>query len=148
AAIAPVSLARAQEGLTEDEAKELADRVVGRFNAADLDGLATLVTPDIGVHMPWPIPGSGADYLVAIYHASKLVVPDSNIRVEHLLLSGNFVTAIATVTGSQTGNLFGLPATGTPLRFTAIFIGRVEDGKVAELWCQFDVVSIALQLFN
>jgi roadblock/LC7 domain-containing protein len=148
AAMAPASLVGAQEGLSEEDATALADRVVGRFNANDLEGLGTLVSPDIGVHMPWPIPGSGADYLINIYHASKIVVPDSNIRIDELLISGNFVTAIATVTGTQTGQLFGFPATGTPLRFTAIFIGRVENGKVAELWCQFDVVAIALQLAN
>src|SRR5215204_5756080 len=64
AAIAPVSLAGAQDALSEEDGTALADRVVGRFNANDLDGLASLLAPDIGVHLPWPIPGSGADYLI------------------------------------------------------------------------------------
>jgi roadblock/LC7 domain-containing protein len=150
AAIAPAAAIRAeaQETLSEDDAIALADRVVGRFNAADLDGLGRLLAPDIAVHTPWPIPGSGADYLVGIYRLSKVVVPDSNIRVEELLISGNHITALATVSGTQTGQLFGFPATGTPLEFAAIFVGRVENGLVAELWCQFDAVAIALQLAN
>jgi C-1 hydroxylase len=149
AAIAPAAgHAGAQAALSQEEATALADRVVGRFNASDLEGLGKLLAPDLAVHLPFPLPGSGADYLIRIYRLSKLVVPDSSIRVDDLLVAEDRIIALATVTGTQTGTLLGFPATGTPLKFSAIFVARVAGGKIAEIWAELDVVAVALQLAN
>ena len=148
-AIAPAATrVAAQDTLSEEEGTTIADRVVGRFNANDLEGLGKLIAPDAAIHLPWPIPGSGADYLLGIYRLSKILVPDSTIRVDDLLIAEDRIIALATVRGTQSGTLLGIPATGTPLEFSGIFVARVADGKVAELWGQIDLVTAGLQLLN
>lgn len=147
AAIAPVgSRAGAQAALTKEEGKTLADQIVGRFNAADWAGLRKLLAPDLAVHLPFPLPGAGADFLIRISQLSKIVVPDSTVHVDDLLVADDRIVALATVKGTQTGSLLGFPVTGTPIQSSAIFVARVAGGKVAELWEELDVVAIALQL--
>jgi roadblock/LC7 domain-containing protein len=148
AAIAPASLAGAQEALTEEEGTDLADRFVGRFNASDLEGLGRLFAPDIAVHLPWPIHGSGADYLLGIYRLSKIVAPDSSIRIDDLLVAQDRIVAITTISGTQSGGLLGFPVTNAPFQFAAIFVARVAAGKIAEVWGQVDVIAAALQVAN
>jgi roadblock/LC7 domain-containing protein len=149
AAIAPAATrVGAQEALSEEDGTAIADRIVGRFNANDLEGLGKLIAPDAPIHLPWPIPGSGADYLLGIYRLSKICVPDSTISIGDLLIAEDRIVALATVRGTQTGTLLGVPATGAPIEVSAIFVARVADGKVAELWGQVDAVAVALQLTN
>lgn len=148
AAIAPASLAGAQEALSEDEGTALADRIVGRFNANDLEGLGKLLAPDIVGHTPFPVPGTGAQKVLLVFRLARTVVPDATIRIDDLLVTQDRIIALATVTGTQTGAILGFPVTGTSLNFSAIFVARVAGGKVAELWAQYDLIAVALQLAN
>jgi len=149
AAIAPPALQIvAQEGLSEAAAITLADSMVGRFNAADLEGLGKLFAPDVAVHLPWPIPGAGVDYLLGIYRLSKMVIPDSAILIDDLLIADDRIIALTTIRGTQSGSVAGVPVTGTELEFAAIFIARIADGKIAELWGQVDAIAAGLQLAN
>jgi roadblock/LC7 domain-containing protein/predicted ester cyclase len=148
AAIAPVSLVGAQGALSEDEGTALADRIVGRFNANDLEGLGKLFAPDVVGHTPFPVPGTGAQKLLLVFRLAKTVVPDATLRLDDLLVAEDRIIALGTVTGTQTGGILGFPITGTPLEFSAIFVARVAGGKVAELWAQYDLVAVALQLAN
>jgi roadblock/LC7 domain-containing protein/ketosteroid isomerase-like protein len=149
AAIAPAaSRVGAQETLSQDEGTALADRIVGRFNAGDLEGLAALFSPDVAVHLPFPLPGSGIGYLAGILRLAFALVPDASFDVDDLLIAEDRIVALATIRGTQTGSVLGVPATGTALEFSGIFVGRVAGGKVAELWGQFDLVAAGLQLAN
>lgn len=147
AAVAPPSRrADAQTELTQEEGTSLTDRIVGRFNAGDVEGLGSLFAPDVAVHFPWPIPGSGVAYVGGIVQLARSVVPDATMAIDDLTIAGDRIIAITTIRGTQTGSTFGLPATGTELNFAAIFVARIVDGKIAEIWGQFDGIAVGLQL--
>jgi predicted ester cyclase len=48
--------------------------------------------------------------------------------------------------GRHTGPLLGAAPTGKALTWTAISIARFENGRVAEEWVEFDMLSLLQQL--
>jgi predicted ester cyclase len=51
-----------------------------------------------------------------------------------------------TASGTNTGSLMGLPATGKAVAVSAVYIFRVEGGKLAEAWGDFDALGMQQQL--
>ena len=47
---------------------------------------------------------------------------------------------------TQTGEIFGIPATGRKIRFEVRERCRFVDGKLAERWAQVDLEAIKRQL--
>ena len=52
----------------------------------------------------------------------------------------------ADVTGTVKGSLFGVPADGKQVRWTAYDVYRVTDGKISEEWAGDDIAAIMTQI--
>jgi hypothetical protein len=50
------------------------------------------------------------------------------------------------VTATVKGSLLGAPADGKPVRWEAVDIYRVTDGKISEEWAADDVAAIMAQI--
>ena len=50
------------------------------------------------------------------------------------------------ITGTHSGPLMGVPATGRPISVLATGIFRVVDGKLAENWVNLDALSLMQQI--
>lgn len=50
------------------------------------------------------------------------------------------------VTPTQHGNLLGMPANGKQIRWDAIDIYRIRDGRISEEWAADDITAICHQL--
>src|SRR5919205_947248 len=72
--------------------------------------------------------------------------PEIEVTVEDTVSEGDRVAARCTVRGAHRGDSLGLAATNRPVEFTGICIVRVEDGKIAEAWNNFDFMSMFQQL--
>jgi predicted ester cyclase len=73
-------------------------------------------------------------------------VPDLRCTVENLLVVGDKITARLTFTGTHTGTFGRRPATGHPIKFLAIDILRLEDGKIVEDWHLEDNLTLMQRL--
>lgn len=51
-----------------------------------------------------------------------------------------------TASGTHKGDLLGVLATGRPIKITGIDIFRVQDGKLAELWQNWDQLQMLQQI--
>jgi len=51
-----------------------------------------------------------------------------------------------TAEGTYQGELLGIPPTGKRIRFGGISIYRLDEGKVAEVWEQIDMLGFMQQL--
>jgi predicted ester cyclase len=51
-----------------------------------------------------------------------------------------------TMTGTHTGDFWGIPATGKRVEFTGIYIVRIAGGRIVEHWGEEDGVSLLQQL--
>jgi steroid delta-isomerase-like uncharacterized protein len=72
--------------------------------------------------------------------------PDSHFTVEDEISDGQMVVTRWTVTGTHTGNLGAIPATGRRITITGISCGRVENGKMVEAWTNWDTLGMMQQL--
>jgi len=61
-------------------------------------------------------------------------IPDLKVTIHHQVAEGDLVTTRKTISGTQTGLLLGVPATGRVISIEVIDMVRVKDGKYAEHW--------------
>ncbi|NIM52790.1 MAG: ester cyclase [Gemmatimonadales bacterium] len=128
--------------------KALAREFVAALNAADWDRLDDLLTEDFQRHSQATTEmqvNSRAEFyqLQQLYLAS---FPDQRVTVEMMIAEGDKVAAYATYAGTNTGPLGDNPATGRSAELQFLSIFRVEDGKIAELWVEWDNVAMLTQL--
>jgi len=71
--------------------------------------------------------------------------PDSRIDLERLVAEGDFVAVYASYSATQEGAMGPFPPSGktVDLKFLAQF--RLEEGKIAELWVEWDNLDILTQ---
>ena len=123
--------------------------VVRRFfelaiNQRDESVFDELIAPDFVLHSSMLGEVRGA---AAFKHSALALVkpcPDLQVAVEDVL-EGEHDTVVARVTyrGTDSGGLLpGVPATGKPFEFTAMYLWRLLDGRLAELWQEADRVRL------
>ena len=76
----------------------------------------------------------------------RSAVPDLHCTIKDLLVSGDKITARLLFTGTHKGEFMGHRATGKPVRFFAIDILRIRDGKIVEDWHLEDNLTLLEQL--
>ena len=72
--------------------------------------------------------------------------PDYNWTIEELFAVKDRVIARISIAGTFTGDYYGIPATGNEVQSSAIFIVRIESGKIVEQRKEQDVLNIMEQL--
>lgn len=79
--------------------------------------------------------------------AFRAAFPDLRVTIEDLLLAdGDRFASRTTVTGTHTGDLMSLPATGRRINVEAVDIGRIEGGQAKERWGGLNMYSLLTQL--
>lgn len=79
--------------------------------------------------------------------AFRTAFPDLRVTIEDLLLAdGGRFASRTTATGTHTGDLMGMPPTGTHISVEAVDIGRVADGQAYERWGGLNMYSLLTQL--
>jgi steroid delta-isomerase-like uncharacterized protein len=72
--------------------------------------------------------------------------PDLAVTVEDVIADGDKVVTRLGVSGSHTGDLMGIPASGRNAAWTDINIYRVAGGKIAEEWFCGDYLGMMQQI--
>lgn len=73
-------------------------------------------------------------------------VPDLKESIDLIMADGDKVAYVLSMTGTQTGTMGDLPASGKSFELVNIVIHRFEDGKIAETWVSWDNVAMLSQL--
>jgi steroid delta-isomerase-like uncharacterized protein len=91
----------------------------------------------------WPRGPEGSKAIVLAYRAA---FPDVQFIIEAQIAEGDQVVTRWTGRGTNTGSLMGMPPTGKSMTITGISIERFMDGKIAEVWVNFDMLGMLQQL--
>jgi steroid delta-isomerase-like uncharacterized protein len=132
--------------MSAEDSKRVNLQWIQAFNERDWAAEADYRTSEYVAHMsgmPMPLNGDGWNgFMVEFTRA----FPDAQISVDAAVAERDIVASRWTLTGTHGGAFQGVPATGRMVRFEGCDFSRVVDGKVAEHWAQFDLVSVLQQI--
>lgn len=77
-----------------------------------------------------------------------VAIPDVHIQVDELIAEDDLVYARATVTGTNTGSLFGVPPTRKAYSVNMFDYVKIADGKIVERVQQSDNLGQMKQLYG
>ena len=118
--------------------KRFVDEVFNKKNVAVID---ELMDPNMVEHNLGTL-----QELKALITAFLGAFPDLHVTVDDLIAEGDKIVGRVTLTGTQQGELMGIPATGKKVSFSEILIIRISNGKVVEHWEVTDTMSMMQQL--
>lgn len=78
----------------------------------------------------------------------RAAFPDMQFTVEDMIAEGDKVVTRYYLTGTHQGEFMGIPATGKPVKIDAIWIHRLDGGRIVEgrNWGQFDALGMMQQM--
>ena len=72
--------------------------------------------------------------------------PDWQESIQDVIAEGDRVVLRVTAGGTHEGEFQGIAPTGETVTITGIGIARIEDGRIAESWWEFDAIGLMQQL--
>ena len=131
------------------ENKDTVRRFMEALNDHDLDGVTSLVAPDLVNHAAIP-EAQGAKGLRTIFQKLFDAMPDLRSTCEDVIAEGDRVVCRVTVRGTQSGPLafarLPLAASGRTCVVEHIHVMRFAAGKIVEHWAQRDDLGMLRQL--
>ncbi|HEY5051046.1 MAG TPA: ester cyclase [Acidothermaceae bacterium] len=122
-------------------------RTYDLINAGDIDGFVDLLADDFVEHEVTPGLAATKDGVKQFFTMYVAAFPDLRFTTDDILPSGDKGVARVTITGTNTGDFMGMPATGKSVSVQAIDIIRFgDDGLAHEHWGVVDVMAMMQQL--
>ncbi|MBI3150933.1 MAG: ester cyclase [Chloroflexi bacterium] len=116
------------------------------YNTNNLDGLDEIMAFDVLTPKIMPGMPAGLEGAKAVHQKTLIGMPDFRTEIQDLVAEGDKVVARVIMTGTHTGDFYGIPATGMRVEFSGIYIARIVDGKIVEHWGEEDGISLLQQL--
>ncbi len=135
---------------TPEENKGIIRRAVEEgVNKADLDFFRRTLAADYARHSQATTGMEeikGIDAMLEFLRLNFTAFPDWHEEIELMIAEGDLVAYITTGTGTQTGPLGDIPATGKSIEVTNFIVQRIADGRIAETWIGWDNLAVLSQL--
>jgi steroid delta-isomerase-like uncharacterized protein len=125
------------------QVQEVLAGIYDAVNTGDVALLDKLVAPDYIEHSEG---FQGVEPFRQQILAFRAAFPDLHVTIEDLLTDGDRFASRTTVTGTHTGDLMGVPATGKHISVEAVDMGRIENGQAKERWGGLNMYSLLTQL--
>ena len=125
---------------------EIITRFEHGFRAADQATIDELADPGLADHNPAP----GEEPTLAGFRQKvagfRALFPDLKEDLQDIVASGDTVATRWVVTGSLRQEFMGIPAAGQAIRVEGTNFYRLRDGRVTDIWTQFDGAALMRQL--
>jgi len=131
----------------EEQNKVIYRKVMDELNKGNLKVFDDFFAPDYTYYFP-----SNTQEPMSLEETKRMVkthlisFPDYNWTIEELFAVKDRVIARVSSTGTFTQEYEGIPPTGNKIESSAIFIVRIENGKVVEEREEVDVLNVMTQL--
>jgi steroid delta-isomerase-like uncharacterized protein len=135
--------AEAQEQKNAEASRMFVEEVFNKGNMAYID---QYVAPDFVDHTPSPEQEPGTAGLKKMFTEWHAAMPDMKASVINVITQGDLVAMQVSMSGTQTGPMMGMPATGKKMDITGVDILRMKDGKAVEHWGYSEEAKMMMQL--
>jgi steroid delta-isomerase-like uncharacterized protein len=117
------------------------------FNRGNLAVAGELFAGDYVYHDPTSgVEWHGPEDVKRFASLLRGAFPDLQQTIEDQVAEGDKVAYRWTARGTHRGELLGIPPTGARVTFTGISIARLADGKIQEIWENYDALGLMRQL--
>lgn len=132
---------------TTEQNKEVMSQFVEFINTGNLELGKSIISPEVIFYAPTsPEPMKGFEGYTQVLDMMRGAMPDIHWDVEEMIAEGDKVMVRYTMTGTHTEPLMGIPATGKPIKVTAMNIYEFKDGKIIREHGLPDMFSLMIQL--
>ncbi len=121
------------------------DRAIAAWNEGDLDRYLELYDESILLHGYSPEPMSKAE-AAGFYGQLFANLEDIRLEVERVVEEGDTIAAHAVMSGTHTGELFGMTNTGVRIHQQVMTMLRFVDGRCVERWSVADTLGVLAQI--
>jgi steroid delta-isomerase-like uncharacterized protein len=122
-------------------------RAYDLINAGDLEGFAGLLSDDFVEHEATPGLEPTKEGVLQFFTMYRAAFPDLRFEPEQFFVNDDKVAVYFRVTGTQSGEFMGIPATGKSIDVHGVDIVRFgDDGVGREHWGVFDTMTMMQQL--
>jgi len=117
------------------------------LNRGDVSAADEAFAPDCLVHINGsPDPNMSVAGFKQMMTGLLAAFPDLRITIEDQVIAGDRVATRWTAEGTNSGPFGPVPATGRRVRVDGHILDRVEGGRIAERWEQWDQAGMMQQL--
>lgn len=120
------------------------------WNAGDLAGYLSLYSEDISLHgySPEPLdkPAATGFYQSIFDTLTEPGQPSPRLEFHEVLVDGDLYCCRFTMSGVQSGEFMGAPASGRPYALEGITIMRFSGDQVVERWSTADFLGMMVQI--
>jgi steroid delta-isomerase-like uncharacterized protein len=137
--------------LSEQQARDLIVPWYSLFNIAtrgDVRAIQEAVLTEDYESCAGYLPGEcwGRETSIKVVSNFANTIPDMTFEIKEVLVAGGRVVVRGEVTGTPSGDLFGVPHSGKSFRIMAIDIQTIRDGKIAKTYHMENWLSAIGQL--
>jgi steroid delta-isomerase-like uncharacterized protein len=130
-----------------EENKAIVRRWVAEaWNDGDFSSAADLYPPEYVLHFGSGPAQHGSEGLVGFIQAYRSAFPDLRMTIEDLIAAGDKVVWRIVTSGTQQGELMGIPPSGQFMSVGAIVISRFAGGQWVEDWVNNDDLGLLQQI--
>lgn len=132
--------------MSAEENKAKVRRVLDAINTGKLDKIDELIASDYVYHSPGSPEMRGPEGFRQLVSMYRTAFPDLSMVVEDIVAEGDKVVVRWSGTGTQRGELMGVPPTGKRVTASGLVISRFAGGKIVEDHEVIDMLGMMQQL--
>ena len=133
--------------MSVEENKALVRRLFEEsWNKGNLEVSDELISSDCVLHYRGTVFPVNGDAGKAIVAAWRTAFPDFQFFFEDCIAEGDRVVLRIPFRATHRGEFFGIAPTGKQINVTEMLIARIKDGKVVEMWEEYDQLGMLQQL--
>jgi len=132
--------------MSTEKNRQLAIQFVDDVNRRNLAAVADLMVPGFVAHWAGRPDVQGAEAWIAAVEPILGAVPDLRYTIDAVTAEGDLVGMRYHWTGTQTGEIRGIPATGKRVSVAGMGFFQFKDGRLIEEWAVDDTMGLLQQL--
>jgi steroid delta-isomerase-like uncharacterized protein len=132
--------------MTREEIASLFARRETAWNDHDVDGIVALYAENAVVESPLGGTHQGRAAIGAIAKAFFDAFTDATLTTDDVIIDGDRVVHVFTMSGTDTGGLMGMDPSGKPALVPMVFVCRVADGLIVHERRIYDFTGMLVQI--
>ena len=132
--------------MTREEIVSLFSRRAAAQGDHDVDALTALYADSCVVESPLGGTHQGRDAIAHVFRSFFDAFPDANLTQEELIVDGDRVVQVGTLSGTDTGGLMGMAPSGRPALVPMVIVCRVSGGLIVHERRVYDFTGMLVQI--